>query len=217
MFHIEDVLQMKDGEDIKQLIRRHPLTLVTRLTLSFLLIVVPFFFLFPLFSLGLVGMILFFMIVLGGVVFAFRTFIMWDSDVLILTTLRVVEVDQRGVFSRFVTEVALPSIQDVTWSRHGVWATLFRMGNVEIQTGGATPRILVTNVSKPDMIHELINDLRHATVPKRTHLSPERQERLRKLTKLMEELSDEALDRLESGIKKEGQDIAVGNFLKKQL
>ncbi len=79
MFHIEDVLQLKDDEQVKAIVRRHVVMLVPRLFLALLLIVIPFFLLFPLFSWGLPGAIGFFVVILIGVVIAIRTLLLWDA------------------------------------------------------------------------------------------------------------------------------------------
>lgn len=213
MFHIEDVLQLKDAEDVRLVVRRHPMTLAPGLFVALLLIVVPFFLLFPLFSWGVAGMALFVVAVLGGIVVAVRTFILWDADVLVITTLRLVDVDQKGVFSRFVTEIPLPSIQDASWHRRGIMDTVFKIGTLSIQTAAGSTPMTVNRVAHPGKIHELINDLRHATTPKRADIPPEVRERMRKIAAMLETLSPEALDRVENAIRNEGRSHAVEQFL----
>lgn len=161
MFRIEDVLQLKDGEKIRAVIRRHLVTLVAPLFLALILIVVPFFLLFPLFSWGIPGVILFFFAVAAGMVIAVRSLILWDADVLIVTTMRLVDVDQKGLLTRSVSEAALGAIQDVSWIRNGFLDTMFRMGKVKIQTASTTSVLEATRVPQPEAIFELINELRH--------------------------------------------------------
>lgn len=213
MFHIEDVLQLKDGEDVRLLVRRHAITMIPRLFIALALIVVPFFLLFPLFSWGIAGMAAFVISVLAGIVTAMRTFLMWDADVLVITTLRLVDVDQKGVFSRFVTEAPFSLIQDASWHRKGVVDTVFKIGTLKIQTAGTSTAINVRRVARPELVHELINDLRHATTPKRIDLSPEIRERIRKISMILENLTPESLNRIETAIRDEGRDTAVSNFL----
>lgn len=212
MFHVEDVLQLKDGEKMKTIVRRHPVTFVPGLGAALLLIVLPFFFLFPLFSWGAIGFAVFILAVVGGIIWAIRTLLLWDADVLIVSTLRLVDVDQKGIFSRFVTEVPFASIQDASWQRHGMIDTLFRVGTLSIQTG-ATTTMTVRRVAHPELLHELINDLRHATTPQKKNVTPEQRERLRSLTELLERLSPQALNRIEDTIRKVGREEAVSAFL----
>ncbi len=212
MLKLEDVLQLKDAEDVKLISRRHAITLFPGLFGAFLLIVIPFFLLFPLFAWGIPGVIAFLASVIIGVVVAIRTFIIWDADVLIVTTTRIVDVDQKGVFSRIVSEAPVASIQDVSWRRHGIAETVFGMGTLRVAAERVT--IEARRIPKPELVGEAINDLRHATTPKRTDLAPERQEALRRITKLLEGFSVEELGRIESILKARAKSDATESFLK---
>lgn len=213
MFHIEDVLQLKDNEDIKTLARRHPVTMAPGLGLALLLIVAPFFFLFPLFGWGLPGLGVFAVSITAGIVIAIRTLLLWDSDVIVVSSLRLVDVDQKGVFSRYVTEVALSAVQDVVWKRKGIIDTIFNVGSLEIQQAGSSQKMTVTRVGKPESIHELINDLRRATRPLNAEITAEKRERIRQMASRMEELTDEQLARIENAVKNESRESALKKFL----
>ena len=201
MFKLEDVLQVKDGEEIKDIVRRHGLTLVPGLFVAFLCIVVPFFFLFPLFAWGIFGVAVFLVAVILGIVIAIRTFLLWDADVLIVTSLRVVDVDQRGVFTRIVSEAPIPSIQDVSWTRKGIGQTILRMGTLRIQQTGMQSAIEARDIASPERVCEGINDLRHHTTPKRVDADPERHDRLKRIADLLAGFSAEELDRIEHILK----------------
>jgi membrane protein YdbS with pleckstrin-like domain len=214
MFHLEDVLQLKDDEQIKAILRRHSVTLVPPLFLATFLIVLPFFLLFPLFAWGIVGIILFFASVLIGICLAIRTLVLWDSDVLIISNLRLVEVDQKGLLTRSVSEAALKNVQDVSWARHGMSETIFRMGTVKISTAGNAATIDAIRISRPEAVSELINDLRNATSPKRTDLPVGRQEKLKSIMALLETYPDEELVRVETVLKARVRTGAADAFLK---
>jgi hypothetical protein len=216
MFHLEDVLQLKDEEDVKLIVRRHLVTLFGGLGVAFLCIVVPFFFLFPLFSWGVAGISLFGVLIIAGIIMAVRAMLLWDSDVLVVTTLRLVDVDQKGIFSRFVKETPLSGIQDVAWHRKGLIDTVFHVGTLDVSIQGAEP-MKIARVAHPEKIHELVNDLRHATTPKRVDLPPDRRERLKKISSLLEALPDATLDRIEAVIRSEDRTEAVAGFLKKDV
>ena len=166
MFRTEDVILLKDDERIRTITRRHVITLFPGLGLALLFIVIPFFLLFPLFSWGMPGVILFFASLMLGLGIAFRVLLVWDSDVLIVTSLRLVDVDQRGLFTRIVTEAPLSTIQDVSWSKRGIIETVFGLGTVRVQTAAATASLEAQRIPRPQVIHELINELRHHHVTK---------------------------------------------------
>lgn len=213
MFKLEDVLQMKDGEDVKEIIRRHWLTLVPGLSVAFILIVIPFFLMFPLFAWGVMGASLFVVAVVIGIVVAIRTFLLWDADVLVVTTLRLVDVDQRGIFTRIVSEAPLSSIQDVSWSRKGMLETFFHIGSVRVQTAGAQTSIEARRIANPERVNDAINDLRNKTAPKRVDLDPQRLEKLKKISGLLEGFSVEELTRIESILKARERSAVADAFL----
>lgn len=203
MFRIESIIQLKEEENIEGLVRRHLVTLLPSLIISMLFIVLPFFFLFPLFGLGPLGVIVFGLSVIIGILWATRCLFLWNADVLVVTNLRIVDVDQKGLLSRKVSEAPYGVIQDVSWKREGIWQTIFRMGSVSIQTAGSSANIEADNIPHPGKLHEIINDerLRHEAEPKEQKQSPEkkdRRSRIRRIAELLEEVSDTSVAEIEA-------------------
>lgn len=161
MFQLTDVLQLKEHEQVRAIVRRHVVTLLPALCLAFVLIVIPFFLLFPLFELGIPGVIAFAVCVVGGIGIAIRALWLWDADVLIITTYRVLDVDQQGIFTRTVSEAPLATVQDVTWTKTGLLEALFGMGSLRIQTASTAPVIEALRVPFPHRLAELL----HASRP----------------------------------------------------
>lgn len=208
MFRIEDVLQLKDGEKIRAVVRRHVATLVPALFLALVLIVVPFFLLFPLFGWGILGVVLFFFSVCAGMVIAVRSLMLWDADVLLVTTMRLVDIDQKGLLTRRVSEAALGAIQDVSWVRNGVFDTIFRMGKVKIQTASTTSVIEAVGVPQPEAVFELINELRHDAPTgssggsfRASEAPGERKDLLESICRMLQPYSFDELKRVESVLK----------------
>lgn len=214
MFHLEDVLQLKDDEKVISIIRRHPATLAPALLLSLLLIVIPFFLLFPLFSWGILGVGLFFVAVILGIATAIRAMVLWDADVLVITNLRLVEVDQKSLLARTVSEAGMPTIQDVSWSRKGIVETLFRMGTVRVKTSVGNGEIEARHIGRPELIYEAINDIRHATSPKRVDLAPDRLQKLKSISALLESYSVDELTRIETILRARERSGVADAFLK---
>lgn len=223
MFRLEAVIQLKEEESVKALARRHIITILPSLFLSMVLIVLPFFFMFPLFGWGTPGIIIFGVLILAGAFVAFRTLFMWDEDVLILTNQRVIDVDQKGLFSRKVTEMSLSSVQDVSWKRHGFLQTIFRMGSINIQSAAATSSIEGTYVARPEKLQDLINDLRGTTThnPKPSTLNApakeeedppvekDRRTRIRHIAQMLEGSDDGAVMQVENLLEKMEKDRAI--------
>jgi uncharacterized membrane protein YdbT with pleckstrin-like domain len=57
-------------------------------------------------------------------------------DVWIITTERIIDIEQHGLFHRAVSEIAVERVQNVTVETPGFLATMLGFGNVKIQTAG---------------------------------------------------------------------------------
>lgn len=86
-------------------------------------------------------------------------FIDYFLDVYLVTTDRVLDVAQTGLFSRKASELDLARVQDVTSDVKGVIPTLFGFGDVHIQTAGEKNNFTFENVPKPDAIRKRILEL----------------------------------------------------------
>src|ERR1051326_5119065 len=67
---------------------------------------------------------------LGLVMALFLIWVFYYLNIQIITNLRVVDIDQNGLFSRRISELHIDKIEDVTSESHGPMATVFQYGNV---------------------------------------------------------------------------------------
>ena len=89
-------------------------------------------------------------------------FILWVIyylNIQIITNLRVVDIDQIGLFSHTVSELHIDKIEDVTSETNGILGTMFGYGNVFVQTAGTKERFVFENVPNPGQIEKIILDL----------------------------------------------------------
>ncbi len=91
--------------------------------------------------------------------FFFITWIDYYFDVWIVTNERIVNINQRGLFSREVSELEMEKIQDITVEVLGIIPTFFNYGNLYIQTAGETERFIFARVPNPYTIKDLIMNL----------------------------------------------------------
>ncbi len=152
------VIKLKDDEKVLRVVRNHWITYAFRWVLAFLFIAAPFFFMLPLFSLGAGGLAAFAASALVGLALGVRTFVLWFWNAFIVTSHRVVDIDQRGFFDRTVSEAVYDKIQDVSYSIKGIWGTIFRFGVVELQTAGASANLALPHVAEPKDVHHLITE-----------------------------------------------------------
>ncbi|MBP7134338.1 PH domain-containing protein [Patescibacteria group bacterium] len=161
MFHVSDVVQLEQKEQVQALIRTHSVFLWAKLAISACFLVVPFFFLFHLLRAGTIGAISFGLLTSTGILLAIRSFILWDARVLVLTNKRLLYVQQRSLWHRVVSETPLSTIRDLQWERTGIIETLLHAGTLRIKTGaGSVPDITAVHIPEPEEVIRAIKELR---------------------------------------------------------
>jgi hypothetical protein len=199
---ITKIVRLKDEERVVGVIRHYPLVYAFRMFVALTLVSAPFFFMIPLFSLrplGLpVGPIVFALSILVGLYLALRSFMVWYWNAFVLTNLRVIDVDQRGLFDRTVSEAVYDRIQDVSYHVKGVWGTMLRYGTIIVQTAGATTNLELYYVHDPKEIHHVITELMSAY---RNSLAGEHSQKVTELLDAAADLSDAEARAFLTGLK----------------
>lgn len=93
---------------------------------------------------------------LGAWLAYFHSFADYHLDLWILTDQRIVDIEQKGLFDRVISELNVMKVQDVTSETHGHLQTFFDYGNVYIQTSAETQRFVFQNVPRPEEVTRLI-------------------------------------------------------------
>lgn len=89
----------------------------------------------------------------------FLIFVFYYLNLQVITNLRVVDIDQVGLFSHTVSELHIDKIEDVTSETNGILGTIFNYGNVFVQTAATIERFEFNNVPNPAGIEKQILDL----------------------------------------------------------
>ncbi|OGB74086.1 hypothetical protein A2V68_02580 [candidate division Kazan bacterium RBG_13_50_9] len=79
----------------------------------------------------------------------------WYRDRFLITNQRIINIDQRGLFARRVSELELERVQDVSHEITGVFATAINFGSVTIQSAGKE-HLVITQVAKPAELQDVI-------------------------------------------------------------
>lgn len=134
------MLQLKPEEKIIIAVHRHWWVVTRRFTLVMLLLIVP---IIVLAFLGFLpqkftGFVLYFLILYLLIILfaAFRIWIDYWLDEWIITSERIIDIEQTGLFRREVSEIPFSRVQDITIKIPGFLATVFKFGNITIQTAG---------------------------------------------------------------------------------
>lgn len=94
-------------------------------------------------------------------IMVFFTIIDYYLDIWIITTQRIISVEQRGLFHRVVIEVRYSQIQDITSNVSGLIATYFQFGDVRIQTAAEEERMVLRQITHPIDTRRIISDAYH--------------------------------------------------------
>lgn len=162
------MITFTENEKIILLLRRHIIIISMKITAVIVLAAIPFIIypfltsLFPWFSEAPRKNLLFLFALIYYMFLWLYFFILWLDyylDVWIVTDKRVVDIEQKGLFSREVSELSVERIQDVTVEVIGIFPTLFHYGDIHVQTAGEARRFIFKDIYDPYKIKDIIMKL----------------------------------------------------------
>lgn len=93
-------------------------------------------------------------------------FVVWTDyylDMLILTNKKVIDIEQKGLFSRTVSTFRLERIQDISVDVHGILPTILGFGRIHIQTAGDDRDFVVKGLPRPyDTKDRILREIQEA-------------------------------------------------------
>ncbi len=152
----------ESGEKVIMLLRRHPIVIVMKLlglVIAYVLpLIVSFVFFDYIVQYGFATLYLF-LISLWTLfiwIFSFYSITMYALDVWIVTDKRIIDSTQHGFFNRKVSELHLPRIQDISVNVSGFLQTVFKYGDLHVQTAGTEERFNFLQVPDPNFVKDSI-------------------------------------------------------------
>ena len=151
------MIELSKDEHVVCEIRRHWYVLLVESFFLALLFLVPWVVFFGLDTSGLSFSggegPLFFFVSAAWLFFIWIAFmIIWTNyylDVWIVTSKRILDIEQHGLFSRDMSEFRLDRIQDVTIEVKGILPTLLRFGDIHVQTAGEAREFIIKSIPRP--------------------------------------------------------------------
>lgn len=130
------MITLHENERILLTLHRHWFIFALQATAVFVVALFPFF-LFPILPID-AALFWFFAAVYWLFLAAFLlvAWVEYWLDMWIITSERIIDIEQRSLFSREVSEFLLSRVQDVTVEVPNLMATLLRYGNIVVQTAG---------------------------------------------------------------------------------
>lgn len=155
----------KEGEQVLMIIHRHWFNILQHMFAVFVMVLLlvgsfatlPA--LFPLLLKGELNSLLIFAENIFAMLIWILFFILWIDyyfDVWIVTNMRVVNIEQKGLFSREVSELNFDKIQDVSTEVNGMIPTFLNYGDVQIQTAGEEEKFMFRNVPDPYNVKDIL-------------------------------------------------------------
>ncbi len=167
--NVGKIIKIKSYETVEYVVRRHGITFASYLLIFIFLIGIPlviyglFYQAFAnltqspvVFPLTILATSAYFLSIF---LFFYSFFVEFYLDCWIITNDRLIDVRQISLFARTVAEVDLYQIQDVSSEVKGFFPTIFKYGNVYLQTAGPVPKFVLNNVPHPDQLRQAIIQL----------------------------------------------------------
>lgn len=95
-------------------------------------------------------------------------FVAWTDfylDILIITNKHLIDIEQKGIFSREVSILQLNKIQDITTEVSGFVPTVIGYGDLHIQSAANDKEFVIKNIDKPILVRSKIKEAISGEVP----------------------------------------------------
>lgn len=169
MISIEKIAQQKEYEKFVLLVRRHWIVLAGAIAMLILEICLPIavivalrklIFQLPLYpGLGSALLLLLSLYSLFILLFFLVNVMNYYLDVWIITNERLVNIEQKGLFSRSVAELRYYRVQDVKSEVNGFLPTLFNYGTITVETAGAEKNFIMQQIPHTQTMAKRLQEL----------------------------------------------------------
>lgn len=88
--------------------------------------------------------------------FLFFNFLDYYLDIFAITNERLINIRQDGFFARTISEQHIEKVQDVTSEVEGILRTIFKYGDIIVQTASEQEKMFFHDISHPDQIRDII-------------------------------------------------------------
>ena len=166
------MIHLSPSEKILLILHKHWIAVVSKFIAGLILAFVPILLVPGIFAANLIPMpaeaapIILFFLIIYLMVIALLLFIFWIDyylDMWIVTNERIIDINQKGLFQREITEFRLDKIQNITVKIPDVVATFLKYGDLIIETAGESS-FTISQIPKVYEAKNLILDLTNNTL-----------------------------------------------------
>ncbi len=150
-----------EGEKVILLLRKHPVTQIPWIIATIVLFFAPLFLNVFLGSLVVLRQLIFINILWYAVLYAYVIInvLNYIFNVGIVTNFRIVDIDFNSVLYKEIDETILSKVEDVTTKTGGFVRSIFRFGDLYVQTAGTNENIEFMAIPDPTEAATIINEL----------------------------------------------------------
>ena len=157
-------VQLQSGEEVIQVIRRHPASLWGRLALIALVIILALIVWINFGGDGTLGTLLniaFILVIVGGLLIGFMVWYRYRNDYWVITSQRLIDVTRTTPFSQQITTASLGNVQDINIRVKGIFNTMLNFGDVICQTASSgSGTFTLVGVANPEKVLDAIDEAR---------------------------------------------------------
>ena len=145
-------IKLRDEEKIIRIYLRSLWFWWRQIMVSAVLLILPFFLLFPLLQKDQVGLAAGSIIFLAGFVVLVKIYLDYRLNIFILTNKRVIDMVHHCFFNFSLSSVLYAKIQDVSCDSRGLRGFLWRLGDVYVTLAEATFKLQLPTIRHPEKI-----------------------------------------------------------------
>ena len=153
---------LKENEEVLQVFGSYGLFLILPISLGIFLTLAPWFYFVRLYDFGPVGLGAFVLSQTIGLSIIIRKIYIWRMNLLVITNYRIVDINQKSIFNRVISEVGYDILQNITYEVKGVVATFLNYGNLIFETIGSDTAYVFRRVKNPARIQNLVIEAKSA-------------------------------------------------------
>ena len=123
---------LQNDEELLEIIYSIKSVLYFKFSFATIIFLIPFFFMIPILSLGVKGIVLALLIIASALFYAFKSYTKWAYNCIALTEKKLYRFYQEGLFKRGIKEFYLDNIDEIDIEYRGFISKVFRVGDLVI-------------------------------------------------------------------------------------
>ena len=151
----------RSGEEVIYVFRRHMVSMIRGFIFFFICVALG---IIPMFIWPENSKMIFLLIIMifVGLLGLGYSYILWHYSFYLLTSQRLRQNRQKGIFKKIVVDLDLDNIQSASFAVPGMGGAMFNYGTILVQTGAGD--LVMSMVSHPETVYNKLEDARHAYI-----------------------------------------------------